>query len=97
MRKILGTHLGHSALCQMITLLKDPKYSGKPTLLRGAIFNTSMGMWGGQKVSSLNTTACTVLPAFMEVSLFSDKKAIIYNHYCDINLGNKTWTCDRNL
>jgi tuberous sclerosis 2 len=67
MRKILGTHLGHSALCQMITLLKDHKYAGNANLLRGAIFNTSMGMWGGQKVSTLNTTACTVLPAFMEV------------------------------
>jgi len=67
MRKILGTHLGHSALFQMITVLKDPKYAGKPTLLRGAVFNISMGMWGGQKVASLNTTACTVLPAFMEV------------------------------
>lgn len=94
MRKILGTHLGHSALCQMIMLLKDPKYSGKPTLLRGAIFNTSMGMWGGQKVASLNTTACTVLPAFMEVG-YTLEKLSQFNK--QIILGNQTWTCYRNL
>lgn len=71
----------------MITLLKDHKYAGKPTLLRGAIFNTSMGMWGGQKVSSLNTTACTVLPAFMEVGFILVKTELAVSNHLII-LGN---------
>ncbi|XP_059490501.1 tuberin isoform X2 [Neocloeon triangulifer] len=66
MKKILGTHLGHSTLFQMVSILKDPKFANAPQLLRGAVFHTSMGMWGNQKVPSLNTTVCTVLPAFME-------------------------------
>ncbi|XP_065337125.1 tuberin [Cloeon dipterum] len=66
MKKVLGTHVGHSALFQMISLLKDRKFSNNSMMLRGAIFYVSMGMWGGQKVTSLNTTACTVLPAYME-------------------------------
>jgi tuberous sclerosis protein 2 len=79
MRKLLCTHLGHSALLHMCKLLQSENTAGLgATLLRGAVFHISMGMWGRQKVTSLHTTTAAVLPSFVRALRRSKNEVVAY-------------------
>lgn len=84
MRKFLGTHLGHSGICTMCSLLSNrwitctcgcghhiPSYrtnESDPMLLRGAVFYIAMSLWGPFKVKSLKHSFGSVLPSLKQVS-----------------------------
>lgn len=69
MRKLLGTHLGHSAIYTMCRLLQDQRNLQKIVLLRGAVFYIGMGLWGHKRVDSLKNSAVSVLPSFKQVHI----------------------------
>uniref|UniRef100_A0A4W3IMJ5 Tuberin n=1 Tax=Callorhinchus milii TaxID=7868 RepID=A0A4W3IMJ5_CALMI len=62
MRKVLGTHLGHSAIYTMCRIMED-KYDDA-ALLRGAVFFVGMALWGAHRLFSLKNTPTSVLPSF---------------------------------
>ncbi|XP_043279652.1 tuberin isoform X2 [Venturia canescens] len=64
MRKLLGTHMGHSALHTMCRLLQDPNFQRDAYLLRGAVFYVNMGLWGTHRIPKLKCTPTSVLPSF---------------------------------
>ncbi|XP_067671125.1 tuberin-like isoform X1 [Haliotis asinina] len=72
MRKLLGTHLGHSAVYTMCCMLQDSKHLADCLLLRGAVFFIGMALWGAHRVSSLRNTPTSVLPSFRQVLSTSD-------------------------
>ncbi|XP_046568318.1 tuberin-like [Haliotis rubra] len=72
MRKLLGTHLGHSAVYTMCCMLQDSKLLADCLLLRGAVFFIGMALWGAHRVSSLRNTPTSVLPSFRQVLSTSD-------------------------
>ncbi|WAQ96556.1 TSC2-like protein [Mya arenaria] len=65
MRKLLGTHLGHSCIHIMCTLLQESLEHTDPNVLRGAIFYIGMSLWGSRKVVQLKHTPSAVLPSFL--------------------------------
>ncbi|XP_052788101.1 tuberin-like isoform X2 [Mya arenaria] len=67
MRKLLGTHLGHSCIHIMCTLLQESLEHTDPNVLRGAIFYIGMSLWGSRKVVQLKHTPSAVLPSFLHV------------------------------
>lgn len=64
MRKLLGTHMGHSALHTMCRLLQDPNFQRDAYLIRGAVFYVNMGLWGTHRIQKLKCTPTSVLPSF---------------------------------
>ncbi|KAK0095925.1 hypothetical protein PV326_007052 [Microctonus aethiopoides] len=66
MRKLLGTHMGHSALHTMCRLLQDEMFQRDVRLLRGAVFYVNMGLWGTHKIPKLECTPISVLPSFIQ-------------------------------
>uniref|UniRef100_A0A8C7L439 Tuberin n=1 Tax=Oncorhynchus kisutch TaxID=8019 RepID=A0A8C7L439_ONCKI len=46
MRKVLGTHLGHSAIYTMCRIMEERAYMEDSPLLRGAVFFVGMALWG---------------------------------------------------
>ncbi|TRY86200.1 hypothetical protein DNTS_030238 [Danionella cerebrum] len=64
MRKVLGTHLGHSAIYTMCRIMEERVYSEDPALLRGAVFFVGMALWGAYRLPSLKNTPTLVLPSF---------------------------------
>ncbi|XP_071106055.1 tuberin-like isoform X2 [Haliotis cracherodii] len=72
MRKLLGTHLGHSAVYTMCCMLQDSKLLADCLLLRGAVFFVGMALWGAHRVGSLRNTPTSVLPSFRQVLSTSD-------------------------
>ncbi|XP_074649402.1 tuberin-like [Tubulanus polymorphus] len=66
MRNLLGTHLGHSGIYVMCSLLKDNHNMSDFHLLRGAIFFIGMAMWGSRRVSTLKHTMASVLPSVLQ-------------------------------
>ena len=84
MRKFLGTHLGHSGICTMCSLLGNRwitcvcgcgyyitsyrSNESDPMLLRGAVFYIAMSLWGPFKVKSLKHSFGSVLPSLRQVS-----------------------------
>ncbi|XP_053386314.1 tuberin-like isoform X2 [Mercenaria mercenaria] len=77
MRKLLGTHLGHSTIYTMCSMLQSGKQPIDYTLLRGAIFYIGMALWGSRKVAFLKHTPSAVLPSFLHV-LSSGNAMIAY-------------------
>ncbi|KAL3877536.1 hypothetical protein ACJMK2_035233 [Sinanodonta woodiana] len=67
MRKLLGTHLGHSCIFTMCCMLQDKQQSADYKMLRGAVFYIGMALWGSKKVTSLKHTPTAVLPSFQQV------------------------------
>ncbi|XP_063445540.1 tuberin-like isoform X1 [Mytilus trossulus] len=67
MRKLLGTHLGHSTIYTMCCMLQNRRQPIDHELLRGAVFFIGMALWGCKKVPSLKHTASSVLPSFLQV------------------------------
>ncbi|XP_014675180.1 PREDICTED: tuberin-like [Priapulus caudatus] len=66
MRKLLGTHLGHSAIYTMCRILQDPGNLQRTGLLRGAVFYIGMALWGHKRVESLKNSPSSVLPSFKQ-------------------------------
>ncbi|XP_051993753.1 tuberin isoform X2 [Xyrauchen texanus] len=64
MRKVLGTHLGHSAIYTMCRIMEERVYSEDAALLRGAVFFVGMALWGAHRLSALKNTPTLVLPSF---------------------------------
>ncbi|PIK60477.1 putative tuberin [Apostichopus japonicus] len=64
MRNLLGTHLGHSAIYTMCSLLEDSRNVTDFVLLRGAVFFVGMALWGSKRVNSLKHRFMSVLPSF---------------------------------
>lgn len=53
MRKLMGTHLGHSALYQLCQIIRTPDNSADTALIRGALFFIGQSLWGAHRISSL--------------------------------------------
>ncbi|XP_037363681.1 tuberin isoform X4 [Talpa occidentalis] len=66
MRNLLGTHLGHSAICNMCRVMEDRAYMEDAPLLRGAVFFVGMALWGAHRLYSLKNSPTSVLPSFYE-------------------------------
>ncbi|XP_054991382.1 tuberin isoform X2 [Sorex araneus] len=66
MRNLLGTHLGHSAICNMCHIMEDRAYMEDAPLLRGAVFFVGMALWGAHRLCSLRNSPASVLPSFYE-------------------------------
>ncbi|XP_048871458.1 tuberin isoform X1 [Brienomyrus brachyistius] len=64
MRKVLGTHLGHSAIYSMCRIMEDRAYMEDAALLRGAVFFVGMALWGAHRLATLKNTPTLVLPSF---------------------------------
>ncbi|XP_062036598.1 tuberin isoform X10 [Lepus europaeus] len=64
MRNLLGTHLGHSAICNMCRIMEDRTYMEDAPLLRGAVFFVGMALWGAHRLYSLKNSPTSVLPSF---------------------------------
>ncbi|XP_051940785.1 tuberin isoform X2 [Hippocampus zosterae] len=64
MRKVLGTHLGHSAIYRMCRIMEERVYMEDAPLLRGAVFFVGMALWGAHRLPSLKNTPTLVLPSF---------------------------------
>ncbi|KAL4240095.1 Tuberous sclerosis 2-like protein [Mactra antiquata] len=65
MRKLLGTHLGHSCIYTMCNMLQVEEKPVDDSLLRGAIFYIGMALWGSKKVKDLKHSPAAVLPSFL--------------------------------
>uniref|UniRef100_A0A8B9HPN1 Tuberin n=1 Tax=Astyanax mexicanus TaxID=7994 RepID=A0A8B9HPN1_ASTMX len=64
MRKVLGTHLGHSAIYTMCRIMEERAYMEDAALLRGAVFFVGMALWGAHRLPALKNTPTLVLPSF---------------------------------
>ncbi|XP_055014567.1 tuberin isoform X3 [Boleophthalmus pectinirostris] len=64
MRKVLGTHLGHSAIYTMCRIMEERAYQEDAPLLRGAVFFVGMALWGAHRLPALKNTPTLVLPSF---------------------------------
>ncbi|XP_029918398.1 tuberin isoform X2 [Myripristis murdjan] len=64
MRKVLGTHLGHSAIYTMCRIMEERVYMEDAPLLRGAVFFVGMALWGAHRLPALKNTPTLVLPSF---------------------------------
>ncbi|XP_038677007.1 tuberin isoform X2 [Scyliorhinus canicula] len=64
MRKVLGTHLGHSAIYTMCRIMEDKVHTDDAALLRGAVFFVGMALWGAHRLLTLKSTPTSVLPSF---------------------------------
>ncbi|XP_033750286.1 tuberin-like isoform X2 [Pecten maximus] len=67
MKKLLGTHLGHSSIYTMCCMLQDRRQPTDHNLLRGSVFFVGMALWGSKKVPTLKHTFSSVLPSFLQV------------------------------
>ena len=64
MRKLMGTHLGHSALYQLCQIIHSPENLTDTALIRGAVFFIGQSLWGPQRIKSLEYSPMAVLPVF---------------------------------
>jgi tuberous sclerosis protein 2 len=99
MQRLLGTHLGHTVVYTMCSVLQDKVHGADVLLLRGAVFFISMSLWGVKKVDTLSLPFTAVLPAIHQASL-SGHTLVIYEvtlsvlrlvrHYSS-RLGPREW------
>lgn len=99
MKNLLGTHMGHSALYKMCSLLQEPNFQKDVRLLRGAVFYVNMGLWGSHRISKLKCTPSSVLPSFHQ-ALLCNHPIVMYEvtlsiqrlvHKYGIELQQSTW------
>uniref|UniRef100_H0XFR4 Tuberin n=1 Tax=Otolemur garnettii TaxID=30611 RepID=H0XFR4_OTOGA len=77
MRNLLGTHLGHSAICNMCRVMEDRTYMEDAPLLRGAVFFVGMALWGAHRLYSLKNSPTSVLPSFYQ-AMTSPNEVVSY-------------------
>ena len=75
-RKLLGTHLGHSALYNLCQIVQSPEHRLYVKLVRGAVYFIGCALWGPNRVPSLRYTAMSVLP-FLISSLHSPHQPVL--------------------
>jgi tuberous sclerosis protein 2 len=68
MLRLLGTHVGHSAIFTICSILQNRDNWTNALLLRGAVFSVSVSLWSSQRVESLKISFSSVLPFIQEVS-----------------------------
>nr|XP_020451690.1 tuberin isoform X2 [Monopterus albus] len=73
MRKVLGTHLGHSAIYTMCRIMEERVYMEDAPLLRGAVFFVGMALWGAHRLPALKNTPTLVLPSFCKAMLCANE------------------------
>ncbi|KAI4456255.1 tuberin [Holotrichia oblita] len=66
MRKLLGTHMGHSSLLTMCSILRQDTLKNDVNLLRGAVFCIGMALWGKQPLMNLKCSVCAILPSIYQ-------------------------------
>ena len=76
-RKLLGTHLGHSALYNLCQIVQSPEHRLYVKLVRGAVYFIGCALWGPNRVPSLRYTAMSVLP-FLISSLHSPHQPVLF-------------------
>lgn len=69
MRNLLGTHVGHSALYKMCSLLQEPNFQKDVRLLRSPVFYVNMDLWGSHQIPKLKCTPSSVLQLFHQALL----------------------------
>ena len=78
MRKLMGTHLGHSALYQLCQIIRTPDNERDTALIRGALFFIGQSLWGPQSISSLKYSPMAVLPVFCTALQTRPHQLIVY-------------------
>ncbi|KAM6972242.1 LOW QUALITY PROTEIN: tuberin [Aplochiton taeniatus] len=73
MRKVLGTHLGHSAIYTMCRIMEERVYMEDAPLLRGAVFFVGMALWGAYRLPALKNTPTLVLPSFYKAMVCANE------------------------
>lgn len=68
MRKVLGTHLGHSAIYTMCRIMEERVYMEDAPLLRGAVFFVGMALWGAHRLPALKNPPKLVLLSFYKAT-----------------------------
>ncbi|CAG9863119.1 unnamed protein product [Phyllotreta striolata] len=66
MKKLLGTHMGHSSIFTMCRILQEPDLRSDTELLRGAVFYTHMALWSSSPLTNLHCPPSSVLPSFLQ-------------------------------
>ncbi|CAB4056451.1 TSC2 [Lepeophtheirus salmonis] len=64
-RRLMGTHLGHSALYCLSMIVQTTENRSDVALIRGAIFFIGFSLWGHNRIKSLDYSAVTILPTFV--------------------------------
>lgn len=67
MRKLLGTHMGYSAIYLICQMFSKDVSQNNPGLIRGGLFYVNMALWGQNHISSIKISLLTVLPAMYNV------------------------------
>lgn len=67
MRKLLGTHMGHSAIYLICQLLHKDVSEHNPGLVRGGLFYINMALWSTNQITSFKISLLTVLPSIHSV------------------------------
>lgn len=88
MKNLLGTHMGHFALCIMCSMIRDEKSARRDIgLIRGVVFALSMALWNDKSLLNLQYSPTSVLPYFVQVC----NKIIIIDQYLRIFLLPRTF------
>jgi len=67
MKKLLGTHLGYSAIHLICQLFHEDVSKKNPGLVRGGLFYINMALWSNNKITSFKISLLLVLPAMCNV------------------------------
>lgn len=67
MRKLLGTHMGYSAIYLICRLLHDDVSEKNAGLVRGGLFYINMALWSNNHITSFKISLLSVLPSIYSV------------------------------
>jgi len=67
MRKLLGTHMGYSAIYLICRLLDQEVSEHNAGLVRGGLFYINMALWSNNQITSFKISLLTVLPSIYNV------------------------------
>lgn len=67
MRKLLGTHMGYSAIYLICQLLHQEVSVQNAGLVRGGLFYINMALWSKNQITSFKISLLTVLPSIYNV------------------------------
>ena len=101
MRKLMGTHVGHSALYQLCQIIQSPGNISDTALIRGAVLFIGQSLWGPERIKSLEYSPMAVLPVFC-TALATSHQLVLYEvvvqverlvtqHQDDIKVNNVTF------
>lgn len=67
MRKLLGTHMGYSAMHLICQLLHEEISNHNAGLVRGGLFYINMALWSNNQITSFKISLLSVLPSIHKV------------------------------